>query len=775
MPVSPPYSSPGKTATRQGLLICLGLALLTAAAYWPVVRNGFVNYDDPDYVTSNPIVQAGLTGESIRWAFTSYHSSNWHPLTWLSHMLDCQLYGLKPAGHHLTNVAFHVANSLLLFLLLRALTGALWRSALVAALFALHPLHVESVAWVAERKDVLSTFFGLLSLWAYSKYARAVSKRATLSTPFTNRYYWLALGLLALGLMSKPMLVTLPCVLLLLDFWPLGRFHLSNWKSQIPSIRSLVWEKLPFFALSAASCVVTFWVQRASGAVVSLTHASFDVRLANALVSYVRYLARTLWPVDLAVFYPYTPLEWSSGEVVGAVLLLAAITAGVVIAARSRPYLPVGWLWFIGTLVPVIGLVQVGKQALADRYTYLPHIGLFVLCVWGAAELAGRWKWPRPGSVAVALALLGGCLFLTSRQIPHWRNSRTLFEHADAVTTNNFVAWTVIATALFDENKPDQALDYCRRALQLSPDYVEAHNTIGNIYLRQDKLAEAVVSFRAAIASDPSYGAAHHGLAAALFKQGKFAEAEAAGREALRLEPHYKPALFTLAQSLHQQQKLDQARAVYERLLGLDPNLFSVRRGLGNVLATQGKLDEAIAQFQAALKIKPAEAETRTALGIVLSDRGRLDEAAAQFTEVVRLQATNSVANYYLGLISQGRGRAADAVKHYRQALQAQPDWPEVLNNLAWILAANKDPALRDGKESVRLAERACQLTSQSQPVFIGTLAAAYAEAGRFAEAAATAEKARAAALAAGQKGVADKNAELLELYRSGRAFHETE
>lgn len=767
--------NPARAGTRHALLVCLLLAVLTAAAYWPVVRNGFVNYDDPDYVSSNPIVQAGLTGESIRWAFTSYYSSNWHPLTWLSHMLDCQLYGLKPAGHHLTNVVFHVANSLLVFLLLRALTGALWRSALVAALFALHPLHVESVAWVAERKDVLSTFFGLLSLWAYTIYARTQPAAHAQRSPFRSRWYWLALACLALGLMSKPMLVTLPCVLLLLDLWPLARFDLSNWQKQLPAIRRIVWEKLPFFALSAASCVVTFWVQRASGAVVSLTHASFDVRLANALVSYVKYIAKTFWPVDLAVIYPYTPLELASGEVVGAVLLLAAITAAVVIAARTRPYLLVGWLWFAGTLVPVIGLVQVGKQALADRYTYLPHVGVFVLLVWGAAELAGRLKWPKPASVAVALGLVAGCLFLTSRQIPHWRTSRTLFEHAAAVTTNNFVAYTVIATALYEENKPDQAIDYCRRALQLSPDYSEAHNTLGNIYLRQDKLAEAVDNFRAAIASDPTYGAAHHGLAAALFKQGKFAEAEAASREALRFEPHYKPALFTLAQSLHQQQKLDDAKAVYERLLSLDPSLFSVHRALANLLTTQGKLDEAKAQFETALKIKPGDADTHTALGVVLCDRGRPDDAAKEFTKVLRLQATNSVANYYLGLISQGSGKIAEAVKFYRAALQTQPDWPEALNNLAWILAANKDPALRDGKESVRLAERACQLTGQNQAVFIGTLAAAYAEAGRFADAVATAEKARAAALAAGQKAIADKNSQLLEVYRAGRAYHESE
>jgi tetratricopeptide (TPR) repeat protein len=753
--------------SKQRVFIGLLLVLITAAVYWPVAKQGFINFDDPDYVSGNLRVQAGLTLGSVRWAFTSLYATNWHPLTWLSHMLDCQIYGLRPGGHHATNLLLHIVNSLLLFGLLGRLTGALWRSAFVAALFALHPLHVESVAWVSERKDVLSAFFFMLTLWAYARYVEV--------------WYGAALVLFALGLMSKPMLVTLPFVLLLLDYWPLGRLqsstaeHLLSTAEQRSTLKRLAVEKIPFFALSALSCVLTFLVQRACGAMTPLEKAPFELRLANALVAYARYLGKTLWPTRLAVFYPYSQLSLESWQVMGAALLFMVATVAIVRVAKKQPYLLVGWLWFLGTLIPVIGLVQVGKQALADRYTYLPHIGLFIIIAWGAAAVVTRLKWPRLIFIVAAVLIVAGCGILTSRQLSYWRDTKTLFQHAVAVTSGNFIAYTVVGNALVEEGKLPEAIEQCRKALQIAPDYPEAHNTLGNIYAKQEKYDEAIGSYHAAVESDPMYADPHYGMGDILVKQGKFVEAEAQCREALRLAPMHLPAMFCLATVLHRQGKLDEAADYYRRILELKPDLYAPRRYLGNILVAQGKPDQAISELLLSLRIRPEDADTHVVLGVVLLNKNRIDEATAQFLEAARLQPTNAIANYQLALIHQGRRETSAAIDYYRKALRAQPDWPESLNNLAWILAANPDATLRDGAEAVALAERACKLTGYKEGIFVGTLAAAYAEAGRFQEAVSSAEKARSLALAAGQKEIAQKNQDLLELYRAGRAYHETE
>jgi tetratricopeptide (TPR) repeat protein len=795
---------------KQTVAVCLLLALATVAVYWPVAKQGFINFDDPDYVSANPRVQAGLTMESVRWAFTSLYASNWHPLTWLSHELDCQIYGLRAGGHHVTNLLLHIVNSLLLFALLKRLTGAFWRSVLVAALFALHPLHVESVAWVSERKDVLSAFFFMLTLWAYARYAEVQSLKSKVQSleagsggqgsgvrsqnpgadithhasrirHHGSRYYVLALFFFALGLMSKPMLVTLPFVLLLLDYWPLGRIHLSTAKHSLstteppPSLKRLVVEKIPFFALSALSCVLTFLVQRACGAMTPLEKAPFELRLANALVAYARYLGKTLWPSKLAVFYPYSQLSLDSWQVMGAAVLLLIATAAILLAVKNQPYLLIGWLWFLGTLVPVIGLVQVGKQALADRYTYLPHIGLFILIAWGGAAVVARLKWPRLISLVAAGLVVAGCGILSSRQLSHWRDTKTLFQHAVAVTSRNFVAYAVVGNALAEEDKSPEAIEQCRKALEISPDYPEAHNTLGNIYAKQERYEEAIDNYRAAAEADRTYADPRNGMGNVLVKQGKFAEAEAQCREALRLAPMHLPAMFCLATALHSQGKLDEAADYYRRVLELKPDLYTPRRYLGNIFVAQGKPDQAIPQLRMALKIRPQDADTHVVLGVVLLEKNRIEEATAQFLEAARLQPTNAMANYQLALIHQGRKETTAAIDCYRKALEAQPDWPESLNNLAWILAANPDATLRNGAEAVGLAERACKLTDYKEGIFVGTLAAAYAEAGRLKEAVSSAEKARSLALAAGQKEIAQKNEELLEIYRAGRAYHESE
>ena len=803
------------TPKAPTLVVCLLLALATAAVYWPVSRMGFINFDDPDYVSGNPRVQAGLTAETVRWAFTSGYASNWHPVTWLSHLLDCQLYHLKPAGHHVTNLLFHVVNTLLLFGLLRRLTGAFWRCALVAALFALHPLHVESVAWISERKDVLSAFFFMLTLWAYTCYAEArrpsVEDRigehptSNIQHPTSNaqppaptthhapRFYLLSLLCFALGLMSKPMLVTVPFVLMLLDYWPLRRF--ASLESKLPSLKSTpdatrstqhaprftlqplavsLLEKLPFFALCAASCVVTFLVQRASGAVTPLDKGPLESRVANALLAYVRYLGKTLWPSKLAVFYPNFQVSFDDWQVVAAGLLLIAITAGVWLLRRRQPWLLVGWFWFAGMLVPVIGLVQVGKQSMADRYTYLPHIGLFVALVWGGAALLGRLPRPRLVAAPVAACALAACMLLTARQLSHWANTLTLFQHAAAVTSQNFVAYTVVGNDFAEHRKFAEAVAECEKALRISPDYPEAHNTLGNVYAQEEKYDDAIAQYRRA-EEDASYADPRNGMANVLIKQQKYAEAETQARDALRLAPMHLPAMFSLAIALHSQGKPAEAAEVYRRMIALNPSISTPHRNLGRILVAQGKPDQGIAELALAARLDPKDGETRTLLGMTLMSQNRPNDAFPHLSEAARLQPTNALAQYNLGLIYQSRKQAPEAVQHLRLALKAQPDWPETLNNLAWLLAANPDPAVRNGPEAVSLAERACELTGYQEPLLVGTLAAAYAEAGRFSQAITTAEQARTLALAAGQTAIAQKNEELLALYRAGKPYHEHE
>jgi tetratricopeptide (TPR) repeat protein len=785
MPDPIPNPTSEKHAGRQTVLVCLFLVLVTGAVYFPVATHGFINFDDPDYVTGNPYVSAGLRPEGVRWALTGAYSSNWHPLTWISHMLDWQLYGQKAGGHHITNVIFHIANTVLVFLLLKSMTGAIWRSAFVAALFALHPLHVESVAWVSERKDVLSGFFGLLTLLAYTKYAANVGDLERAKSEIRNPksegnpkrrigrkaiFYTLALLLFAFGLMSKPMLVTWPLVMLLLDFWPLKR-STAALRSWVP----LTLEKIPFFGLSAASCIITLLVQKASGAVVALDDAPIAMRIANAAVSYGRYLAKTFWPSKLAVFYPYEPLNWESGDVLlaGAVMVLA--TGAALWAWKRKPYWPVGWFWFVGVLVPVIGIVQVGKQAFADRYMYLPHIGLFIALTWGVAEMIAHLRWPRWSGPAIGGAVLAIATIITSRQLTYWHDTKSLFEHALAVTSRNHVAYTVIATELVESNKLAEAAADCRLALEYSPRYSEAHNTLAGIYAKQEKFDEAIASYKKALECDPTYGDASCGMANVYLKQKKYGEAESQAREALRLIPMHLPSIYCLATALHSEGKLDEAAEYYRQLIRMNPNLFSPHRFLGNVLATQGNVDAAIGEYRTAAKIRPDDAETRVVLGVMLIQENKLDAAADEFLKASRIQPTNAVANYQLALIYQSRKEMQKAIEYYHKTIQAQPEMIEALNNLAWLLAANHDSAVRNGTEAVNLAERACKLSDYKAPVLVGTLAAAYAEAGRFGDAVTAAEKARELAAAAGQKETADRNGELLELYRAGRAYHEAE
>ena len=600
---------------RRDVLIALLLALATLAVYSQVRSFEFVAYDDGGYVSENPHVREGLTLASAKWAFTTGRLANWHPLTWLSHMLDCTLYGLDAGLHHTTSLILHIGNVLLLFLVLNHMTHALGRSAVVAALFALHPLHVESVAWVAERKDVLSTLFWLLTMGAYARY---VARRGA------GRYA-LALGLFALGLMAKPMLVSLPFVLLLLDLWPLGRLS-----------RAVVREKIPFFALSAASCVVTFLVQRSGGAVPTMDRLPLSLRLANASISYWGYVRKMLWPDPLAVFYPFAASwpPWAPACAWGA---LFGASAAALWARARRPFLTVGWFWYLGTLVPVIGLVQVGRQAMADRYTYIPLIGLFIALSWGAAEIVTALRIPRPLAASACAALLAALGLRAFVQVRTWRSTMDLFSHALTVTNDNALAHNILGNLLAGRGEIDQALVHFRDAVRIEPRYPSAQNSLGLALARQGKAAEAIAHFQQALESKPDYAKAHLNLAGVLEQLGKPIEAERHYAAAVRLDPEDAEAENNLGAFLADLGRLPEAIEHYGRALRLRPRFAEALNNWGSALARQGKAEAAMGRYEEALRVRPEYADAHYNLGLLLDDRGEVDEAIVHLREALRL------------------------------------------------------------------------------------------------------------------------------------------
>jgi Tfp pilus assembly protein PilF len=520
------------------ILLYAALALATFIAYEQVRHNNFVDYDDTVYVSENPQVLRGLTGESISWAFTTRLSANWHPLTWLSHMLDCQLFGANVGWHHLTSLLLHIANTLLLFWVLKKMTDALWPSLFVAAAFALHPLHVESVAWVAERKDVLSGLFWMLTIACYIRYTEQ---------PSIKRYL-LVFVVFALGLMAKPMLVTLPFVLLLLDYWPLGRFQFEHQsKHQKWLAWHLIREKIPLFALVAASSIVTYVVQQSEGAMEIGKSYPLSLRISNAAVSYVVYIGKLIYPRGLAVLYPYPVDGLPAWQPIVSLLILAGVSAGVIYTAKRYRYLAVGWLWYLGTLVPVIGLVQVGDQARADRYTYLPSVGLFIMVAWGAVALAAKLRYRKIALGICAGIVLAIFLICTRLQVRYWQNSFTLFERTLSATENNYIMHHNLGLALQSQTRLDEAISHYRQALQLKPDYVKAHNNLGIALQSQSKYDEAIEHVKKAVQLDPNFALARYNLGSMYYEQGRYELAVTHWTKALELNPDLADALNLLS------------------------------------------------------------------------------------------------------------------------------------------------------------------------------------------------------------------------------------
>ena len=603
------------------IAVCLFLATAVWLVFGQTLHFQFINFDDNAYIYKNPQVTRGLSLEGFVWAFTHVHSNNWHPLTWLTHMLDSELYGLNPGGHHLTNVLLHAATAILLFLVLRQTTGALWRSAFVAAVFAIHPLRVESVAWVAERKDVLSGLFFVLTIGAYARYARL---------PWSPFRYALVLLCLALGLMSKPMLVTMPLVLLLLDVWPLQRIPRTL---NVPM--KLIWEKLPFVALAAASCVVTLIAQRS--AMPPVARFTLPLRIGNALIAYVDYLRQMFYPTNLAILYPWDAARISGGNIALSLTVLLVVTAAVIFL-RQRRFLLMGWLWYLIMLLPVIGILQVGNQAQADRYTYLPQIGLYLLLAWGIADLCARLRYRTALLTGVASIILISLTYLARAQTAYWHDSESVWSHALACTTDNVVA----------------------------------------------------------------------------------------------------------------------------------------EQNLGEAYHVAGKTREAIEHFERALRIEPRDAAVHSSMGVFYLEMGDVKESLRYLQKALELEPNFDDAHYNLGNTYLQMGRASDAIYHYDKALERNPDDTEALNNLAWILATWPDATQRDGRKALVLAERADSLTRRQNQIIEATLAAAYAEVGRFADAKDSAEHAIQLAIREGNQARADSIRAQRDTYASGSPMRDT-
>lgn len=854
LPVSPLVA----TMKRYGpdVIIALVLCALTAAAYYQVKDHDWVGFDDAVYVTDNFHVQRGLTSENLRWAWSSVTASNWHPLTMLSHIVDFQLYGLWTGGHSLTNLAWHLANVVLLFVTVQYLvrSGPIvspatradeatgdsgeaslrWKAAFVAAMFAIHPLHVESVAWVAERKDVLSTFFFLLALLAYGWYARRPSALRMA----------LVVASMSLGILAKPMLVTLPCVLLLVDFWPLGRFSLDGTRRQA---WRLLWEKTPLFVLSLVSSVITYKVQDSTGATRGLTQIALDDRIANALMAYSAYLGHMLWPTQLACYYQHpgkfllTRPEFLAKSVF-AVLILVGITTLAYWLRRRSPYVMMGWLWYLGTLVPVIGLVQVGGQAMADRYTYIPLIGLFIAIAWGVPDLLARVPARRAILATASTAAVVACTYLTWRQVQTWENAVSLWTNVLNVEGENAQAYCAVAASRVADGKLDEAYELCEKAIRLDPDDRFVLHTMASILMRMGKHEDALVYFTQVLQWYPQAHLAWADRAALYVQLARRQEALQDFQRAIQLEPQagnyhrsladllvelkryplardeYLAAIACDARDAHAHASLgnlearlgryDQAISHYRRVIELSPSSDDIRANLAALLLESGEREEAAVHYQVLASRQPMVASHRIGLGKIALAQDHKTEAIENFRALIRLepnvaghhlllaaaqmiepesldaaaeacQATLAIdsqstnAHYLLAKIHTRQNDLVAAAEDYEAVLRIEPASLEAANNLAWLLATSDDAELQNAARAIELAERICHETQQNDFSYLDTLAVAYAQAGRFDDALRTAKRAMELARAAKQDELAEQIGSRLKLYEARKPFRE--
>ena len=587
-------------------VIILALSLLVSGVYWQTGGHPFINLDDGTYVSENPVVLRGLTLEGVSWAFTTFHAANWHPLTWLSHMADVEWFGLDAGWHHRMNVLYHLLNTELLFLVLWRMTGGMWQSAFVAALFGVHPLHVESVAWVAERKDVLSALFWILTMGAYLRYSRR---------PGIGRYLLVAV-VFALGLTCKPMVATMPFVLLLLDWWPLGRLS-------VPALSQLVWEKVPLLGMSATSCVITYLAQAKGGAVVQFEHLPFGSRISNALVSYVVYLGKTVWPSSLAVFYPHPATihaKVPAWEVAGSIMLLCGLSIIALRAGHRRPYFAVGWFWYVGTLIPVIGLVQVGIQAYADRYTYVPMIGILITLAWGIPELLAGWRFRRLALVvsgsAVVLVLSG----VAWSQVGYWRDSITLLSHAVAITDRNWFAMGSLGDSHSQLGQHQQAIRYFQEASRIKPENAEVWKNLGASYAQLGQHQQAIGYYRESLRIKPENAEVLYSLGVSYAQLGQYHQAIRYFQEASRIKPDHAEAWYNLGVSYTTLGQHRQAIGYYRESLRIKPENADAWNNLGVSYAKLGQYQEAIGFYRESLRIKPENTEARLNLGVAIGE-----------------------------------------------------------------------------------------------------------------------------------------------------------
>jgi tetratricopeptide (TPR) repeat protein len=674
------------------VLVCFLLAVATLAVYFQVIGFGFINFDDPTYVSNNRMIKQGISLEGINWAFSAFYASNWHPLTWILHMFDVEFFGLRPGMHHLTNVVFHIINAILLFLVLERMTGAIWKSAAVAALFALHPLHVESVAWVSERKDVLSTFFWMLTMMGYFWYVKSRT---------VSRYLIVVLFYI-LGIFSKPMLVTLPFVLLLLDFWPLKRLYPFQTNStddihagegsRWSGLSVIILEKIPLIVLALISSGITICAQGSGGAVVSREFLPMSIRISNAITSYIAYLGKMIWPLNLAIFYPY-PESVSTLWTVLSTFFLLLISIAATLVVKKYPYLFVGWFWYLGTLVPVIGIIQVGSQSMADRYTYIPLIGVFIMIVWGLADLFERLRHGEAVLGVISTAVFALLMVATWVQVGFWKNNETLFRHALQVTKNNAIAHINLGLALFDNGDVDGAIRNYRDGLRISPFNPKAYVNLGEALVEHKEPASAIENYLNALKIDPQNAGAHTGLATVLAGMGNTDEAIRHFNEALRVDPHNIEAHNNLGNLMLHKGNLDEAIRHYTEAISINPHQAEAYNNLGTAYMHKGNLKKAIENYQEAVREMPDYAEARENLNNARINLRILEGQIAKIQELIKADPQNPALHTKFGDILRKQGEYDEAVANYRKAISIQPKYIQAMYGLVIVYSSSQEYA----------------------------------------------------------------------------------